>query len=390
MHRSGTSAVAGALELLGVDFGQRLMPPREGENTRGYFEDLEIYEAHTRLLSDAGHSWDDPRALAEKEIPREPLDRFRDEIRRILRERFTKRSPWAVKDPRICLLASTWSEILEDLGVEPAFVIVHRHPDEVAASLASRNGFSAEKSAALWLHHNLAAEASTRGRKRAFIAYDEILDSPSENLAHLADPLNLTWPLAPRATRDPLSDFISPALRNHRAIPGTKTDFGRFGPWPGRLHDLLLAASTGNSEALSEGIETLQRAMPPLEDLVEAFSLEHIAQRANPLEREVASLRNQLISLADGTEKRFLELQNFLEAEEREKIETAQVVAQLQEQLDERARWLRLQEDEIETHKSAIKALQEQLDERTRWLQIQSEALDGLHEEVERLKKSAR
>ena len=41
MHRSGTSALAKALELFGVDLGQNLTAPNEF-NPKGYFEDNEL------------------------------------------------------------------------------------------------------------------------------------------------------------------------------------------------------------------------------------------------------------------------------------------------------------------------------------------------------------
>ncbi len=44
MHRRGTSALGGVLELLGVDFGTHLAPPSE-HNEKGYWEHLDIVAA---------------------------------------------------------------------------------------------------------------------------------------------------------------------------------------------------------------------------------------------------------------------------------------------------------------------------------------------------------
>ena len=40
MHRSGTSAITRALNVLDVDLGDRLLPPVDGDNAKGYFVDL--------------------------------------------------------------------------------------------------------------------------------------------------------------------------------------------------------------------------------------------------------------------------------------------------------------------------------------------------------------
>ncbi|HJX24749.1 MAG TPA: hypothetical protein VJ252_01225, partial [Chthoniobacterales bacterium] len=58
MHRSGTSALCGALDLLGVDFGERLMPANHA-NEKGYWEHEEIVRFHDDLLSSLGSRWDD-------------------------------------------------------------------------------------------------------------------------------------------------------------------------------------------------------------------------------------------------------------------------------------------------------------------------------------------
>ena len=60
MHRSGTSALAGMLSLLGIQFGRSLFPP-QADNPRGYWEHREIVDLDDRMLMALGSSWDDMR-----------------------------------------------------------------------------------------------------------------------------------------------------------------------------------------------------------------------------------------------------------------------------------------------------------------------------------------
>ncbi len=53
MHRSGSSALAGALELLGVPLGGPLMPPAR-DNERGFFELAGMVALHDELLEAGG------------------------------------------------------------------------------------------------------------------------------------------------------------------------------------------------------------------------------------------------------------------------------------------------------------------------------------------------
>lgn len=369
MHRSGTSALAGALENVGIGFGDRLMPSRPGDNPRGYFEDLEIFDLHERMLDRAGFSWDDPRHLDLKSLPAGAMDPYRAELIQLLRDRFVGRPLWAVKDPRLCLLTPEWTEILSELEVAPGFVIVYRHPAEVAASLASRNGFSAEKSAGLWLQHNLAAEAATRGRPRAFLSYEELLAHPVEVLTTVAETLGMDWPVAPCDVAEPLGEFLSSDLRNHSLDGVPEPDWGRFAPWMSSFFEKLGSVRGEDSLALQAGSDEIRRKLIAGRNSLESLPLEHAGQLAASLRIEIRHLRESLGRLAEDSERQ------------------RKAIAGLEDQLEDRARWLQVQGDQIEALAEALTSVQAQLDERTQWLQIQSESIDMLHKELGTIKE---
>jgi hypothetical protein len=58
MHRSGTSALGGTLNLMGFDFGSDLMQANE-DNPKGYFENNLVYELNRKILREKNSSWDD-------------------------------------------------------------------------------------------------------------------------------------------------------------------------------------------------------------------------------------------------------------------------------------------------------------------------------------------
>ena len=76
MHRSGTSALAGTLQRLGLDLGDGLMPAN-AENERGFFEHLEIVDIHDRLLATLDSSWDDPNSLEPGWVERPEVEPYR-------------------------------------------------------------------------------------------------------------------------------------------------------------------------------------------------------------------------------------------------------------------------------------------------------------------------
>ena len=212
MHRSGTSALSGALAQMGVDFGKRLTSPSR-HNPKGYFEHPEIVTLHDSLLQALGSRWDDylalPSGWAENEITRE----IRSSLIAILKRDFGGARLFGVKDPRFCRLMPLWFPIFESLPAEPHFVLTVRHPWEVAKSLARRNGLKPSKTFLLWLDHTLQAERATRGYKRVFVAFDEVLDNPTDVMTRLERDLAI-HPLG--RVQASFQNSLEPSLRHHR------------------------------------------------------------------------------------------------------------------------------------------------------------------------------
>lgn len=140
MHRSGTSATAGTLARLGVEFGGRLMPPTLS-NPRGYYEDLLVVGIHDRLLRALGRSWCDPRPLPEGWECGQAAELARARLVCALGG-LPQAQMLGVKDPRMSRLAPLWKFVALDLGRQLVPVVVRRGASAVIASLARREGWS--------------------------------------------------------------------------------------------------------------------------------------------------------------------------------------------------------------------------------------------------------
>ncbi len=135
MHRSGTSAVAGMLDRLGVRMGPKTSRPdwigRHWSNPMGHFENPDIVGLNGMILGydgtgvHASPRWD--------EIP----DRARalaPAIERTLRA--TEGELWGWKDPWSVLTVEEFLPKVRD----PRFIFVLRDPGQVADSLLRRDG----------------------------------------------------------------------------------------------------------------------------------------------------------------------------------------------------------------------------------------------------------
>jgi len=185
-HRSGTSALAGALAQMGFHPGSSLLPAVQGVNNNGFFEDQRVVDLNDRILAILGRDWRWSTPLPEGWRERSDLNEARLEARQLLEEQQTHGS-WLLKDPRLCKLLPLWLPELRALDVIPSIVLIHRDMREVSQSLIKRDQLTAARSESIWLDHLLAAEHCTRGLPRALVHYNQLLDRPEQILASLAN-----------------------------------------------------------------------------------------------------------------------------------------------------------------------------------------------------------
>jgi glycosyltransferase involved in cell wall biosynthesis len=181
MHRSGTSAVAGALAAAGFHLGSdEDLAPGLPQNPQGFFEHAGIVAFDDRLLADLGWTWDTPDPLL---LSRPPLLTQRvEEGRALVRSQLIGPRPWATKDPRISVLLPWWRRILLDRFVS---IVCVRRPEEVAWSLAVIYGFPPELGLALWATYHRHLAAGLEGLPVIGLDYGALTEDPSTVLSQL-------------------------------------------------------------------------------------------------------------------------------------------------------------------------------------------------------------
>ncbi len=214
MHRSGTSLVTRLINLLGADIGQDLVSPAI-DNPKGFWELCGVAEAHDKLLGDLGGAWHDAMPLPAGWPDTEAAQACRGRIRDLLGSQLKSEEPlWCIKDPRMCRLVPLWLRILNDMDREPSFVIIVRHPLEVAASLGRRNDLSVEHAVLLYLRHYAEALMATNDCRRVFVTLDQVMNDPVGVLSHICRQLDLTWPNAPEELRSAVETSVDASLRH--------------------------------------------------------------------------------------------------------------------------------------------------------------------------------
>ncbi len=215
MHRSGTSAITRGLKVLGVDLGTRLLQPQEGINEKGFWEDGDIAAFNNELLAALGRKWDSLQPILADELRQPRIEAFKLPATQLLRKKISEIDCFGLKDPRMPRLLPFWQDVFAHLDVSTAYVIACRNPMSVAHSLLKRDGFPLEKGYLLWLEHMLGCMRQTQGRPRVFVDYDLMLIDPAQQLARIAQALDLPFVADSPAFEEYRQDFLEEGLRHN-------------------------------------------------------------------------------------------------------------------------------------------------------------------------------
>jgi len=151
MHRSGTSFLARALNLAGVNLGdlESLLSHEwkaYADNPRGHWENKKIYHLSEKILKNCNGSW---HAVPKKISVNKKIGTEIKNCTQQLKENAIFASGF--KEPRILVMFDSWVKFLPKNFV---VVGIYRDPLKVAESLKNRDNFSYEKSLRLWQIYN--------------------------------------------------------------------------------------------------------------------------------------------------------------------------------------------------------------------------------------------
>lgn len=215
MHRSGTSALTRVLNLLGAALSRGLIASKPS-NVTGFWESQQVLDINNVLLKQFGLLWRDDLPIPSEWLQHPAAREAGDLISAYLREEFSGKTLFAIKDPRLCRVLPLWIRAVKDFGAEPVCIICYRHPVEVAASLQARDGLPLEPSLHLWMRSYLDAERDSRGYPRLMVAYDDLLGDWRAVVARIADTFDISWPTPTAIAGPEIEAFLSPSHRHHR------------------------------------------------------------------------------------------------------------------------------------------------------------------------------
>lgn len=260
MHRTGTSAVARIVNLLGADIASDLIEPGT-DNIRGYWESNSIVQVHEQLLEDLGSSSGDPLPLPDNWIDTAFARLARERLIELIESEFADSSLFVIKDPRMAKFLQLWVELLAEIDVDIVVVMPFRNPLEVAASLDKRDHSPLASSLLLYLASYLKSEMASRDCPRCFVNYAHVLGDWRVLENRLRSILGSRLPMLDERKSLEVSRYLAPDLRHHchdraelarrHEVPSIVAD----------LYDLLTEAEGGgNAASLAKAFDELSRS----------------------------------------------------------------------------------------------------------------------------------
>ena len=226
MHRSGTSALTGALGQLGMAVpaaADRYEYYGPAEGNPEHWESRAMGLHDQALLGRRGGTWEgppDPATLAEPDLESTFGDLGDPAVP--ARVAFPDDGPGAWKDPRTCLLLPYW---LAHLPRPVAAVFIWRSPLSVAHSLRTRDGMSLADGVALWERYNRSGLTGLVGVDTYVTKYESIVADAPGAVGAIATWLGALPQFAPHAAGwdiEAAAASIDPLLDRHRGSGGSE------------------------------------------------------------------------------------------------------------------------------------------------------------------------
>lgn len=246
MHRSGTSVITRGLQVMGVELGNRLMPPFEGNNSKGFWEDTDINDLNIEMLHSLNSEWHFLTPIQPADVDRLCTNGYLQRAIELLQAKTSDAKVFGFKDPRVAKLLPFWKKVFAQGQIDVDYVLVIRHPLSVCESLTKRDGLDAEKSHLLWLEHVISSLVGTDGENRILVDYDTFMQTPEAELTRIAKAFQL--PMNAAELQKFQNEFLDHRLQHTIYQLNDLMLDSQSPPLLQEVYSSLLGVATGNAD----------------------------------------------------------------------------------------------------------------------------------------------
>lgn len=197
---------------MGVSLGSRMLPAVQGDNDKGYWEDIDINALNVEMLTTIRSDWYHLKPIDADDVEKLRNAGYLQRAMEVLLEKLKNESLFGFKDPRTAKLFPFWKEVFDTCQFDVSYILAVRNPISVASSLIKRTGITSEHAYLLWLGHVLESLIGSTDSKRTIVDYDMLMAYPDSELARIAESLGLK--LIPEELQLYKVQFLDETLRH--------------------------------------------------------------------------------------------------------------------------------------------------------------------------------
>jgi hypothetical protein len=217
-YRSGTSALSGALQRLGVKLFNEADPNEH--NPLGFFEIPELIEFDVDLFNRLGVEWTDVRGLPEGWWDRADIASYCARLEEIIRRRFGPGDAvWGLKHPHLCRALPLYERAARQAGHTPHVVHMLRDPWTAAASQQHKNGLTRAHALLLWMSYVTSGERQARHLPRSWVTYHDLLTAPRGEFKRIEGDTGLALSRLLPGGAAAAADYLTEQLNRSAPVP---------------------------------------------------------------------------------------------------------------------------------------------------------------------------
>lgn len=384
MHRSGTSAITRGLRVLGIELGDRLLSPADGDNDKGYWEDIDFNALNIEMLHALDKDWYYTSQIVQADVEILKKKGYLLRAGKLLNDKLEGKTLFGLKDPRIAKLLPFWQAVFDHSGLSVSYVLAVRHPLSVVKSLENRGWKSRERSYLLWLNHLITSLSLTDSSNRVMVDYDDLMQDSGNELARLANGLHLS--IDKKELDEYQTSFLDQNLRHSTFQPNDST----LDPCcPAlvsevyiKLKDLLSADASSDDQKFRKQVKQWVTEYDRLSPI-----LTHIDKTVMEAMQSDHYLSLKEVELGDLTKSK-IELAETVSLLQSEKAESDNLRIKLKESLLDRDEQISENRRQLIEYDGLAHKLNTDLAENRAQLSDQEEVINKLNEELAEFKKN--
>jgi hypothetical protein len=221
MHRSGTSALGGLINKMGLKTGGPLIQAGE-DNKKGFFERIDVvlqddYLMQRQKVHYSHNTYKYDALVGIRDVLNDDGSFFKEGNRGLAFLNNPDSYPWMLKDPRLCITLRTWLPLLKFI---PAILFTYRHPMDVALSMNKREfeRYAVNKGLRLWYIYNKRAVLQSQDLCRVITSHRKVMQQPKAEIDRIHSELHSCGVPVPHTLSDEeIGSFIDMKLQHGKS-----------------------------------------------------------------------------------------------------------------------------------------------------------------------------